>query len=141
MKFNLPKDDSKFRWTQHVVRKMMFYGLSPDRVKRVIRAPQRMEVGIAPETKAAMQKAGTPKKPTEIWVMWAERTDNRQQATDNNRKSSVVGRKSSVNNNFLQSQKVIITAWRYPGVSPVRDELPIPSDILAELKKELALLN
>ena len=31
-------------------------------------------------------------------------------------------------------RKHIITAWRYPGISPIRDVLPIPDDILEELK-------
>jgi hypothetical protein len=88
---------------------MMHYGLSADRVKRVIRSPKRMEEGIAPGTLAAMQTAGSKKKPSEVWVMYAER----------------------------KPKKVIITAWRYPGVSPVRDQIPIPADILAELKREL----
>lgn len=108
MPFNIPKDDAKYRWTNHVVRKMIYYGLSADRVKRVIRVPKRMEEGIAPGTMAAMQEAGNKKKPTEIWAMWA-----------------LKGR-----------QKIVITAWRYPGVSPVRSAVPIPSDILAELKNE-----
>jgi len=34
------------------------------------------------------------------------------------------------------SQKIIITAWRYPGVSPVRDQIPIPRDIIEELRAE-----
>ncbi len=119
MQFKVPKNDNKYHWTQHVVRKMMHYGLSPDRVKRVIRAPQRMEVGIAEGTLAAMQKTGTPKKPTEVWVMWAEKA-----------------KKKSEQNPLGNHLKVIITAWRYPGISPVRDEIPIPASIVAELQKE-----
>ena len=129
MQFKLPKDDPKYRWTNHVIRKMMHYGLSPDRVKRVIRAPKRMEVGIAENTKAAMQPTGSAKNPSEVWVMWAERLPGQggQKAT------KAPGRAG----NPLQTvQKVIITAWRYPGISPVRDEIPIPATILAELKRE-----
>ena len=106
MRFNIPKNDSKYHWTQHSVRKMLFYGLTADRVKRIIRNPKRMEDGIAEGTLAAMQSSGTKQKPTEVWTMYA-----------------VKGNK-----------KVIITAWRYPGVSPVRDAIPIPADILEELK-------
>ncbi len=110
MQFKIPRNDNKYTWTQHVVRKMLHYGLSADRVKRVIRAPQRAEDGIAPETTAVMQKAGSKKKPSEIWVMYAQRR---------------------------KPLKIIITAWRYPGVSPIRDQIPIPQDILAELKDML----
>ena len=109
MQFKLPKNDDKYRWTQHVIRKMAFYGLSSDRIKRVIRSPKRAENGVAEDTVAVMQPAGTKAKPAEIWTMYAERG----------------------------KQKVIITAWRYPGVSRVRDAIPIPADILAELKKEM----
>ncbi|OGN16308.1 MAG: hypothetical protein A3B99_03280 [Candidatus Yanofskybacteria bacterium RIFCSPHIGHO2_02_FULL_44_12b] len=41
MSFKIPKNDSKYWWTQHAIRKMVFYGLSPDRVKRTIRNPKR----------------------------------------------------------------------------------------------------
>ncbi|MBI5913273.1 hypothetical protein HY839_02405, partial [Candidatus Azambacteria bacterium] len=27
----------------------------------------------------------------------------------------------------------VITAWRYPGISPVRAAVPVPDDILQEL--------
>jgi hypothetical protein len=87
---------------------MQFYGLTPSRVLRVVRAPERVEVGVAEGTLAGLQTAGTKAKPWEIWTMW--RQDGKR--------------------------KLIITAWRYPGVSPVREQVPIPSDILAELKQE-----
>jgi len=97
-----------YRWTNHVMRKMRFYGLSPSRVVRVIRAPKRIEEGVAPGTLASMQSAGTKAKPWEIWVMWRDDT----------------------------KQKIVITAWRYPGTSPVRGSVPIPSGLMAELEAE-----
>ena len=113
--FKIPRNDDKYFWTNHVVRKMMFYGLSPDRVKRVLRSPKRSEKGVAENTIAVMQPArpaggpsGAGKKPTEVWVMYQKK-----------------GRK-----------KIIITAWRYPGISPIREQIPIPADILEELKRE-----
>lgn len=117
MRFKLPKNDPKYHWTNHVIQKMVYYGLSSDRVKRVMRNPERSEKGIAPDTIAVMQPAGTSKKPSEVWVMYAEK------------KSRPAEKK-----NFMGKKKVVITAWRYPGKSPVRDEIPIPSDILEELK-------
>ena len=100
----------------------MFYGLSADRIKRIIRSPKRSEKGIAPDTIAVMQSAGTTKRPSEIWVMYAAA------------KPRV--RSSSSSKIPESGKKVIITAWRYPGVSPVRDEIPIPRDMLEELKRE-----
>ncbi len=102
---------------------MQYYGLTPSRVLRVIRAPERVEEGVAAGTLAAMQAAGTKTKPWEIWVMWREM---KKLTTDNLKPTTY----------FSQPQKIIITAWRYPGVSPVRERVPIPSDILAELEQE-----
>ena len=87
---------------------MIFYGLSAERIKRTMRNPQRTEKEVAPNTVAAMQPAGTAKKPTEIWTMYQKKGN----------------------------KKIIITAWRYPGISPIRERIPIPSDIIEELKKE-----
>ena len=106
MKFKFPKNDEKYSWTNHVGRKMMYYGLSADRIKRVMRSPKRSEKGVAENTIAVMQSSTNIKKPTEVWVMYANR-----------------GKK-----------KIVITAWRYPGVSPIREAIPIPADILEELK-------
>ena len=110
---------SKFHWTNHVVRKMGFYGLTPSRVLRVIRAPERVEEGIVDGTLAAMQTAGTKAKPWEVWVMWREEQ-----------------KKRAIKDILNPNKKVIITAWRYPGVSPVRERAPLPPGVLAELEAE-----
>jgi len=128
MRINLPKNDAKYHWTNHVGQKMIYYGLSADRVKRVIRSPHRSEKGIAPDTIAVMQPSKTISsalgKPAswkeEIWVMYA---------TKKTQKSNIK------NQNFgMGPKKVIITTWRYPGKSPIREAIPIPNDILEELK-------
>lgn len=108
MKFKLPKNDSKYLWTNHVVGKMMYYGISEGVVRRVVHTPHRAEEGVAPNTVAVMQRAGSKKHPKEIWVMYQKSGE----------------------------KKKIITAWRYPGVSPVRSAIPIPEDILNELTSE-----
>lgn len=110
----LPGGD-KYHWTNHVQRKMQFYGLTPSRVVRVMRAPDRMEEGIVEGTLAAMQTAGTKAKPWEMWVMWRE---------------------EGIATAVRSAKKVIITAWRYPGVSPVREKVPIPAGLMAELESE-----
>lgn len=127
MRIVFPKSDAKYHWTNHVKRKMAFYGLSPSRVLRVMRAPKRMEKGIAEGTLAGMQPAGTQKRPTEIWVMWAEP------------RSGSKSKGKSQMSKVLLSKKVIITAWRYPGISPIREAVPIPANIVAELREEGAL--
>ncbi|MBU4481173.1 hypothetical protein KKH59_02555, partial [Patescibacteria group bacterium] len=57
-------------WTRHSKDKMRYYRLSENRLLRVLRSPERKEIGIAPRTVAVMQKAGTKKRPTEIWLLY-----------------------------------------------------------------------
>ncbi len=96
-----------FYWTKHSKAKMKYYRLSENQVKRVLRKPERVEEGIAPETIAAMEIAGTKKHPTEIWIMYVV---------------------------FKKPRKVkIISAWRYPGRTPKGQRPIIPEDILKEL--------
>lgn len=73
---------------------MRFYNLSESRIKRILRAPKRIEEGVAPETVAMMQPAGTLKNPYELWAM----IENEK------------------------TQKKIISVWRYPGKSKPRSE-------------------
>lgn len=105
MKFKLPKNTGKFLWTVHSTEKMRFYRLSESRVKRVINNPKRKELGIAPNTMAVMQP-NSSKHSHEIWAMYQ---------------------------NFKNGKIKIITAWRYPGKSPIRGPIPIPAEILEEL--------
>jgi hypothetical protein len=86
---------------------MRFYGLSEQRVRRVIRSPKRIESGIAPQTIALMQSAGSPKRPTEIWVMVQD----------------------------TAKKRTVISAWRYPGVTKPGD--PLPEGMLREIKDAL----
>lgn len=106
-----------YQFTLHSQYKMRQYGLSKQRVRSVIRHPKRREVGIVAETVAVMQPV-SPKKivgekgrpineiwKQEIWVMF-----------------------------IIKNQKTrVISAWRYPGVSPKRN--PIPPEILRELEE------
>lgn len=118
MRFKIPKDTQDLAWTKHVVQKMMFYGLSATKVKSVLSRYDRMEQGIADNTTAVMKKAkprtelrsctgaGSEKNPQEIWVMYQDK----------------------------DKKRVVITAWRYPGVSKPKERIPIPEGIAAELK-------
>lgn len=94
-------------WTRHSKDKMRYYRLSENRLKRILRNPARKEIGIAPRTIAVMQRAGTKKHPTEIWLLYQKE----------------------------KKKLKIISAWRYPGRSPVREPPPIPEDILFEIKQ------
>lgn len=145
---------SQYHWTNHVAGKMVYYGLSADRVKRVVRSPYRSEKGIAPNTIAVMQPSGhvssslisrNNKKPArggpgkqlswkeEIWVMYVPIRSKRSLGTE----SRILDSSTKSSPDFGRigtTKKVIITAWRYPGVSKIREAIPIPENILAELK-------
>jgi hypothetical protein len=108
MRLKLP-EERKVYWTQHAKMKMRHYRFSEKRVLKIFRKPDRIEEGIAEGTIAAMQKTGTKRKPTEAWLMYV----------------------------ILRKPKgiKIISAWRYPGVTPVGERPIIPADTLEEIEK------
>lgn len=105
------KSDDKYYWTKHSLYKMRHYGLSGQRIKRIIRHPARVEEAIVPNMIAVM----SPNKKQEIWAMY------KLERTRQGRGSPKAAR-----------QIKVITAWRYPGKSPARN--PIPQEILDEIK-------
>lgn len=117
MRLQVPKNDARYEWTNHVFGKMVYYGLTEGRIRRVLASPKRREEGVAPGTIAVMQAAGTAKNPHEIWVMYQEL------------ESRIKNHKSGI-----RKKKRIITAWRYPGVSKPRGPVPVPDNILKELE-------
>jgi hypothetical protein len=124
MQFKVPKNNEKYEWTQHSIIKMKMYGLTAQRVLRVIKSPVRKEEGVVEKTIAVMQPTSVSTKDgkrvwtSEIWAMYQIK-----------RKSKGVGKLASV----LQSNKIkIISAWRYPGVSPKNN--PVPEDVIRELE-------
>ena len=113
-----PKDDGRMRWTRHVKNKMLFYGLSAQRIKRVIASPDRQETGIAERTVAAMQRVKHKKRAEEIWVMYQH-----ERAQSKGHQSRFKG----------QRKIVLISAWRYPGLTKPGAPIPVPDDILEAL--------
>lgn len=124
MQFKIPKDTKGLIWTNHVVGKMKQYGLSEQKVRSVLQRHTRKEEGIAPCTIAVMQPTGSKKRPTEIWVMY-QLIKIKSQAQNLKDKTKFQVLLSPF------SAKRIITAWRYPGISPKRN--PIPQAIADEL--------
>ena len=94
----------KFLWTNHSKKKMRYYRLSPQIVKRVIKYPTRTEQGVI-DGGVAVMRPSQSKKYSEIWVMYIV---------------------------LKSSQLKIITTWRYPGKSSEND--PIPEEIMKEIK-------
>jgi len=62
---------------------------------------------VAPETVAVMQITGTKKHPTEAWMMY-----------------QIIKKPKQIK---------IISAWRYPGRTPIGQRPIIPEDTLEEL--------
>ncbi len=104
-------EENKFYWTKHSQMKMRQYRLSEKRVLRILRKPDRKEEGIAPGTIAVMQITGTKRHPTEIWLMY-----------------QIIKKPKRIK---------IISAWRYPGRTPIGQRPIIPEDTLEELDKIL----
>ncbi|MBI2888613.1 MAG: hypothetical protein HYY10_01690 [Candidatus Liptonbacteria bacterium] len=116
-----------FHWTHHARGKMRYYGLSEQRVRRVLHSPKRIEEGVAPKTVAMMQptsltvvsevvpaKAGTQRREAwrqEIWVMI--------QDTERIRK--------------------VISAWRYPGMT--KSGAALPDAIMREVREGAVALS
>lgn len=98
------KKPKLLHFTSHSRAKMRQYGLSEARIKRVMHTPKRIEEGIAPQTVAMMQRAGSEKHPHEIWIMLADDKARRR----------------------------IISAWRYPGLTKPGE--PLPPEIIREMK-------
>jgi hypothetical protein len=131
---NLISQEKKLKWTKHAEEKMRFYGLSESRIKRVLRHPMRVEEGIAPETTAVMQRAGSKKHPYEIWVMYQEKLK-----TQNSKRK--IKEEFFLNNN---QQVVIISAWRYPGITKPGRPVPVPEGVWEEIgsmNKELGIMK
>ncbi len=96
----------KYTWTRHSLYKIRHYGLSQQRIKRIVRHPERIEEAIVPNLIAVMAS----NKNQEIWAMY----------------------KLAKRASLKFGQIKVITAWRYPGKSPARN--PIPQEILDEIK-------
>lgn len=127
-----PKNDSRYEWTEHAWEKMQYYAIPESRVKRIIRFPTRTEEGIAEDTVAVMQSAGT-KRYSEIWVMYA--LTNAKIKNEKSKLGQLDNTATFLSRNSDGKRLRIITAWRYPGRSPERD--PIPADVLAEIRNLL----
>lgn len=119
-----------YQWTQHSLYKLKQYGLSQQRIKRVIRVPERIEEGIVPKTVACMQKAGSQKHPYEIWVMY-QIGKPKTQIPESKQNTLKKAQKFNLANRLSTKKLKIISAWRYPGISPKNS--PIPSEILEEI--------
>jgi len=126
------KNDSKYYWTNHVREKMIFYGLSDSLIKRIIRFPERIEEGIAPDTIASVKTAGSKKNQYEIWVMYQIKKRVKINSNINDNSLNILDKLSENEINEIiryKPQIVVISAWKYPGITQKRNEIPIPEDV------------
>ena len=127
MQINSPKNDRNYYWTIHSQRKLFQYGLTPNKIKRIIRYPDRKEEGVAPNTVAVMKRKNEKdSKKGEIWVMYQR-----------NLKAQKLKIKNENNENIelLAGQMKIISAWVYPTETPKGKEIFIPDEAWEELQK------
>ena len=108
MQFKASKNNERYFWTAHALGKMRYCGLTAQRILRVINHPARIEEGVAENTTAVMQPASVNRKKqtwsSEIWAMYQ----------------------------LDKSKYKIISAWRYPGISPKRNA--VPEEIMEEVR-------
>lgn len=137
---------SRYQFTEHSRYKMQQYNLSEQRVTRIIRAPKRTEEGIAERTIAVMQPGmvrrdakGKETWTQETWVMFVKQgATNKEQGARSkdqratNKEQQIESPHSSGSLLPAPCSLKIISAWRYPGMSPKRN--PIPEEILRELE-------
>jgi hypothetical protein len=133
---NGPKNTSQYFWTEHAKFKMKYYGLGAQKVLGVIHRPKRKEEGIVKDTIAVMQPAGS-KRPSEIWVMYQKKRKANSEKLKTNEKQihpvKYPAKAGSASGGFNRVK--IISAWRYPGISPRKN--PIPEEIINDLKEHV----
>jgi hypothetical protein len=133
MQFKVPKNNEKYEWTQHSIIKMKSYGLTAQRILRVINNPQRKEEGVVEKTIAVMQPTSVSTKDgkrvwtSEIWAMYQLGRTRAELRIPKNIQHSAFSVRNSANRKIR-----IISAWRYPGVSPKNN--PVPEDVIRELE-------
>ena len=142
MQFKIPKNTEKYEWTKHSLMKMQHYGLTAQRVLRVINNPQRKEEGVVKKTVAVMQPTSVNTKngkriwSSEIWAMYQLsgkvnfKIQNPNSKQNPNPKFQISKIIQNTKYHIPNTKYKIISAWRYPGVSPKNN--PIPEEILRE---------
>ncbi len=112
-------------FTKHAEYKMKQYSLSVQKVRSVIRNPKRKEVGIVSNTIAVMQPVSIKKNLKQtIKSTWQKPVTSNAQGESWSQEIWALYKEEA-------GKKKIISAWRYPGMSPKGE--PIPEEILQEL--------
>lgn len=102
---------ANLEWTLHAQAKMNHYRLTSSRVRHVLHAPKRVEEGIAPNTIAMMQ-------PVSMKTVAARGLSNGVNA-----KKESWSQEIWVMVQDKKGVRTVISAWRYPGMTKVRDAI------------------
>ena len=138
MQWKEPKNSEKYQWTEHAKLKMKRYGLTGQRVTRVIRRPMRTEESIVGGNVIAVMQPQSMKRDengektwsNEIWVMYKiMKKKNKLKESSQAIDDAMVNFLQKVSQD--QKQICIISAWRYPGKADPRDHLP--DEIMQEI--------
>jgi len=125
MKWKEPKNSDLYKWTHHAKEKMKYYGLSETRVRLVLKKPLRIEenfiegvlLAMQPQSTRVNKKTKEKKWSSEIWVMYKEIDSDVVLNLDVPKKFENLFKK--------QKQLLIVSAWKYPGVTHSNKDLPI----------------
>jgi hypothetical protein len=135
MKWKEPRNSDKYFWTSHCKMKMRQYGLSAQRIIRVIKKPLRTEEGITGKTIAVVQPQSTRRGEdgmktwsNEIWVMYQIKSKTNVKNLKLMDEKMI---KFLANNVINQNQIHIISAWRFPGKT--KEGECLPEEILEEI--------
>lgn len=139
MLIKFPKDDKTFSWTRHIKNKMVYYGLSEQKIRTVFKSPDRREEGIAENTVAVMKKNHKKNRKEEIWIMYQTKNKKLNSKNQNERSKSVSSSKNPSSQwlNPSGSRVTMISAWRYPGITKAGQAIQIPDNVLGDLKNYL----
>lgn len=141
-----PKNSEKYYWTERAKMKMRLYGLSGQRVTRVIRRPLRTEEGVGGVGTIAVMQPQTMRRgddgektwSSEIWVMYeivTKKEENTEGKKDPHKLSSDAMTDFLARMTQNTKQIRIISAWRYPGKTVPGESLPDEiADEIAEVK-------
>ena len=138
MQWKEPRNSEKYQWTEHAKLKMKRYGLTGQRVTRVIRRPIRTEESIVGGNVIAVMQPQSIKRDengektwsNEIWAMY-KIVEKKNKLKESSRiiDDAMVHFLQKVSQD--QKQICIISAWRYPGKTDPRDHLP--DEIMQEI--------
>jgi hypothetical protein len=137
---------AEYSWTSHAEFKMKYYGLSKQKISGVIRRPDRIQEGVAGKGTIAVMQAVSPKSiggkkvwKQEVWAMYqSQKTVKNQPLPENTEQETKDTAESGIQKlqKLLTNKKLkVISAWRYPGVSPKNN--PIPEEIFWEIESLL----